>query len=68
MYVEDDGYEILNLRADLDAENWTVSFFVRNVFDKMAITTTRLETPPPPVGLRFVIPPRTIGFSATVDF
>ncbi|MBE1528001.1 outer membrane receptor protein involved in Fe transport [Sphingopyxis sp. OAS728] len=67
-FVAIPDYSLVNFRAELDAANWTVSIFTRNLFDKRGITTVFWNPPFTPGRYTYYVTPRTIGISATTRF
>ncbi len=61
-----DSYEIVNLRANLDWNDWTLSAFAKNVFDERA-QIDAIASDQDPLA-RITTRPRTIGVAVTRQF
>ncbi len=62
------GYTITRLNLDYQSEQWRVSAFVNNAFDKQALT---LISPPSgyyPTGYAAIVDPRNVGVNVTYSF
>jgi len=67
-YVGISSYSLVNFRTQLEADNWTISLYARNLFDKRGITTVFWNPPFTPGRYTYYVAPRTIGISATTKF
>ncbi|MDT9598738.1 TonB-dependent receptor [Sphingosinicella rhizophila] len=61
------GYHVFDLRAGVEADNWRLSFYVKNVGDVRAISYLAQETALT-YFRAYLITPRTIGVDLTFDF
>jgi len=69
------AYDVVDLRAALSKDIWTLSIFAKNIFDKKGITTVNGNYIGPgatagtltPAGVT-ITPPRTIGVALRADF
>ncbi len=60
-------YDVLNLRASLDFDQWSVSLFAENVFDSFLPVEASINTKPGYQGY-FILPPRRVGISVSARF
>ncbi len=60
-------YTLANIKASYESERWTITGFVNNLFDELAITTREpaLRGTPAYVG---IVEPRSVGLSTTYKF
>ena len=72
--VELPSYDVIDLRAGVDFERFTIELFAKNVTDEYALVTFGAfgQTPTGPSGLpngaAAVLRPRTIGLSLSTRF
>lgn len=65
-----DSYALFNLRAGVQGDdgNWSLSAYVNNVFDALAITTKSASSNNGAYTLAYTAPPRTYGLNFTKHF
>ena len=67
-YTEYGDYGVLNLKFGVEAEDWTASLSVGNVFDERECAYLRRDTIRPSPGNCFIEKPRSIELGFTKDF